>query len=181
MPAVLARALSDDLVIANRAYALGLRVMTPRALRLPTPLGGSLSELWHFGRRQYQIVHIYRSGVWWLALALCTGDLAARAVLLVAACALEPIALAALAALGLLGSITTVLRRDIGLRLGVTDLSGHTAAQHFLAWCTLPSPIFHASMVWAAAIRSPVSWMHVRYTVDRRGWVVQALRPCRAR
>jgi len=46
---------------------------------VPTPLGGSLLSLWRFARRQYQLVRLYRPGVWLLACGVCTVDLLARA------------------------------------------------------------------------------------------------------
>ena len=178
-PTSLARALTEDLVIADRATALGLRIVTRRALRLPTPMDGTLYALWRFGRRQYQIVHVYRPGLWVLTLGVCTADLAARAGLLVAAAAsggiAQSVAVGALIGLGLLGSLTTELRRAVGCRLGVADPTGFAPAQHLLVWAMLPVPAFHASIVWSAARRSPVTWAHVRYTV-RRGRVVAAQR-----
>jgi hypothetical protein len=65
------------------------------------------------------------------------------------------------------------LRQAIGRRLGVADPAGLVATQHLLVWATLPLAAFHASLVWAAAVRSPVTWAHVRYTI-RRGRVVGA-------
>ncbi len=174
-PASLAHALTEDLVIADRAAALGLRVLTRRGLRVPTPLGDSLAALWRFGRRQYQIVHVYRPAAWWFAAAVTAVDVAARVSLVTAASTLEPIALGALIALGVLGTLTTGLRRAIGRRLGVADPPGFAPAQHLLVWATLPLAAFHASLVWAAAVRSPVAWAHVRYTI-RRGRVVGASR-----
>jgi hypothetical protein len=175
MPATLAHAVTEDLVIADRAAALGLCVLTRRGLRVPTPLGDNLATLWRFGRRQYQITHVYRPAAWWFAAAVTAADGAARVGLVVAASALDPIALGALIALGVLGTLTTGLRHAIGRRLGVADPAGFALAQHLLVWATLPLAAFHASLVWAAAVRSPVTWAHVRYTI-RRGRVVGASR-----
>ena len=66
-------------------------------------------------------------------------------------------------------------RRAISRSLAVTDPPGFALAQHLLVWATLPLAAFHASIVWAAAVRSPVAWAHVRYTI-RRGRVVAASR-----
>jgi Glycosyl transferase family 21 len=180
IPATLARALTEDLVIADRAAALGLRVMTRRALRVPTPLDGTIGAVWRFGRRQYQIVHVYRRGAWGFALGVCTADLAARVTLLVAALASDPatagIAIAGLVCLGLLGSLAVELRRAIGRRLGGADPAALTLVFHLLVWAFLPIAAFHASAVWAALAYSPVAWAHVRYRVDRRGRVIGACR-----
>ena len=176
MPASLAHTLSDDFTFASRAAALRLRVVTRRALRVPTPLGGALAALWRFGRRQYQIAHIYRPETWWFALIVVTVDFGARVTLVAGACVLDPIAIGALVGLGLLGSVATEVRRAISRRLAVIDQSGLVLAQHLLIWATLPLAAFHASLVWAAALRSPVVWAHVRYAVDNHGRVVGALR-----
>src|SRR5204863_5875477 len=109
-PASLAHTLSDDLAIASRAAALRLRVVTRRALRVPTPLDGTLAALWRFGRRQYQIAHIYRPAAWWFALIVMTADFGARVTLSAGACALDPLALGVLGGLGLLGSVATEVR-----------------------------------------------------------------------
>jgi cellulose synthase/poly-beta-1,6-N-acetylglucosamine synthase-like glycosyltransferase len=175
MPTTLAHALTEDLVIADRAAALGLRVLTRRGLRVPTPLGDNLAALWRFGRRQYQITHVYRPVAWWFAAAVTAVDVAARAGLVAAASTLDRIALGALITLGLLGTLTAGLRRAIGRRLGVADPAGFVVTQYLLVWLTLPLAAFHASLVWAAAVRSPVTWAHVRYTV-RGGRVVGASR-----
>jgi hypothetical protein len=111
----------------------------------------------------------------WFAAAVTATDGAARVGLVIAASALDPIALGALIALGVLGTLTTGLRHAIGRRLGVADPAGFALAQHLLVWATLPLAAFHASLVWAAAVRSPVTWAHVRYTI-RRGRVVGASR-----
>jgi hypothetical protein len=178
--ATLARALTDDLVIAERAAALGLRVLMRRSLRLPTPLDGSLLQLWRFVRRQYQIIHIYRRGPWSLALGFRTADLVARIGLVVAALAggglAARIAVAGLLALGFLGSAAVEIRRSIGRRLGARDPRGFTLAEHLAVWSTVPIAAFHAAAIWASARRSPVTWANVRYTVDREGRVVGAAR-----
>jgi hypothetical protein len=179
-PASLAHALTEDLVIADRAAALGLRVVTRRSLRVPTPLGEGLAALWRFGRRQYQIVHVYRPGLWWFALFVSSADLAARAALLLAALlAAAPITIGALLGLGLLGSANIELRRRIGRRIEVADPPGLGLTQHLLVWSVLAIPLFHATIIWAGAIRSPVSWAHVRYRVDRYGRVIGAARAAR--
>src|SRR5436309_3433228 len=58
LPRILARADTEDALIGLEADALGLRVVTRRGLRLPTPLSGSLLSLWRFARRQYQFVRL---------------------------------------------------------------------------------------------------------------------------
>jgi hypothetical protein len=180
LPALLARAATEDGMIGTQAETLGLRVVTRRGLRLPTPLGGSIFSLWRFARRQYQLVRLYRPGVWLLACGICTMDLLARATLIFAAFSAGApaarIAIAALIALGVLGSITAELRFAIGRRLGVADPINFVLAHHALVWSFLPATAFHASAIWAGFFYSPIVWAHMRYTIDRRGRVVGAVR-----
>ena len=103
-------------------------------------------------------------------------DLGARVTLAAAAFALDPLAIGVLGGLGLLGSVATEVRRSIGRQLAVSDPAGFALMQHLLVWAILPLAAFHASIVWAAALRSSVVWAHVRYSVDRRGRVVAVLR-----
>ena len=180
LPVLLARAATEDGMIGTRAQALGLRVVTRHGLRLPTPLGGSLLSLWRFARRQYQLVRLYRPGVWLLACGVCTADLLARAILVFAVffsgAPAARIAILALFALGLSGSITAELRFAIGRRLGVADPVRLVLAHHALVWSFLPAAAFHASAIWAGFFYSPIVWAHVRYTVDRHGRVLDAVR-----
>ena len=181
LPATLADTLSDDLGIGTRAAELGLRIVTRRGIRAPTPLDIRLAALWRLGRRQYQIIHTYRPGLWFTALAITSTDLAARAALIVTALTgslARPrwTAAAALLALALLGSVTVELRRRIGRRLDVVDPAGFVLCQHLLMWTLLPCVAFHTALVWAGSVRSPVTWAHVRYRVDRSGRVVGASR-----
>ena len=180
LPVLLARAATEDGVIGTRAEGLGLHIVTRRGLRLPTPLGGSLLSLWRFARRQYQLVRLYRPGVWLLACGVCTADLLTRATLIFAAFAAgapaERIAIPALFALGVLGSITAELRFAVGRRLGVADPVRLVFAHHALVWSFLPAAAFHASAIWAGFFYSPIVWAHVRYTVDRQGRVIEAVR-----
>src|SRR5438105_1729339 len=133
LPRILARAATEDALIGLEADALGLRVVTRRGLRLPTPLGGSLSSLWRFARRQYQFVRLYRPRLWVMACGISAADLLSRATLVVAGLVADApaaqIAIRALIALGLLGSITAELSFAIGRRLGVSDPSPCALAQ----------------------------------------------------
>ncbi len=58
-----------------------LRLLTRRALRVPTPLAGSWRELWAFGRHQGQLVRLYRPRLWWCASLIATADFLARIAL----------------------------------------------------------------------------------------------------
>jgi hypothetical protein len=178
LPATIGQALTEDLPIGDRAKETGLRVLTRRALRAPTPLDGRFQDLWRFGRRQYQIIRLYRPGMWSYAAAVVTTDLIARLVL-VSALIVAGIAGGALAGIPVaaaFGSITTEIRHAVGKRLGVADRIGFRLTQHLLIWLTLPIPAFHASVIWGGFVTSPVHWAHIRYLVDRRGRVTEVRR-----
>ena len=60
----LSRTFSTDGAISRRARMLGLRVLTRRAVLLPTPPEGGDREAIAFKTRQLQIVHVYVPGLW---------------------------------------------------------------------------------------------------------------------
>src|SRR5215472_2599225 len=84
LPTTIGRTLTEDLPIGDRAAEVGLSVLTRRAIRPPTPIDSSLCELWRFARRQYQLIRLYRRGLWRFAAFVVTTDLVARLVLLAA-------------------------------------------------------------------------------------------------
>jgi hypothetical protein len=170
LPNTIGRTLTEDLPIGDRAIETGLRVLTRRAIRVPTPFDGSFGELWRFGRRQYQLIRIYRPGLWSFAALTVTTDLIARITLFSTLPIWQP-GWAMILIVAALGSITTELRLAIGSRLGAPDRIGARLSQHLLAWAILPGVAFHASLIWGGSIRSPVVWRHVRYVIDRAGRV----------
>jgi hypothetical protein len=175
LPNTIGHALTEDLPIGDRAVRTGLRILTRRAIRPPTPLAGNLRDVWRFARRQYQLIRLYRPRLWSFAAFVVTTDLAARIALL----SNVPgwgLAVPALFVLGCLGSTATEIRLTIGRKLGVTDGTGFRLAQHLLVWTILPAPMFHASVIWGGAVTSPVVWRHVRYVVDKTGQVVDVTR-----
>jgi hypothetical protein len=175
LPTTIGRTLTEDLPIGDRAAQAGLRVLTRRAIRPPTPIDGSLCEFWRFARRQYQLIRLYRRGLWRFAAFVATTDLVARMVLLATMTAL-PAALAAIVAIAALGSLATEIRLAVARQLGVRDGIGFQVWQHLLAWAILPAPLFHASVIWGGIVTSPVVWRHVRYLVDRTGQVTGVAR-----
>ena len=178
LPRTIGRTLTEDLPIGDRAAEAGLRVLIRRAVRPSTPLDGDIRDLWDFGRRQYQLIRLYRRGMWRFAAFVVTTDLVARVVLLsllMTAAASTPALPAVLVVAGL-GSIATEIRLAIGRRLGAPDRFGFRLSQHILAWAILPAPAFHASVIWGGSVISPVRWAHIRYMVDRKGHVIEATR-----
>jgi len=175
LPNTIGRTLTEDLPIGDRAAETGLRVLTRRAFRPITPLSGSFHDLWRFGRRQYQLIRLYRPGLWFFTAFVVSTDLIARAVLLSFLATRGP-ALAAILALACLGSIATEIRLAIGEKLGAADRIDFRISQHILAWTILPTPAFHASVVWGGLVTSPVVWAHIRYIVDKTGQVIEVAR-----
>jgi hypothetical protein len=175
LPNTIGHALTEDLPIGDRAAQTGLRMLTRRAIRPPTPLAGNLRDVWRFARRQYQLIRLYRPGLWCFAAFVVTTDLAARIALLSKVLGWRP-ALPAILVVACLGSIATEIRLTIGRKLGVTDRIGFRLAQHLLGWTILAAPMFHASVIWGGAVTSPVIWRHVRYVVDNTGQVIDVAR-----
>jgi hypothetical protein len=175
LPNTIGHALTEDLPIGDRAARTGLRVLTRRAIRPPTPLAGNFRDVWRFARRQYQLIRLYRPGLWCFAAFVVTTDLAARIALLSHVPGWGA-AFPTILVLAFLGSTATELRLAIGRKLGVTDRIGFRFVQHLLAWTILPGPLFHASVIWGGAVRSPVVWRHVRYVVDKTGQVIDVAR-----
>lgn len=167
LPNTIGRTLTEDLPIGDRAAATGLRVLTRRAIRPTTPLSGDLVGLWRFGRRQYQLIRLYRPRLWCFAAVLVSTDLVARLVLLTTFAA--PTATLALACLG---SITVEIRLAVGRKLGAGDGTGFRLLQHLFAWILVPGPGLHAAMIWGGIVTSPVLWAHARYVVDKAGRVL---------
>jgi hypothetical protein len=175
LPNTIGHALTEDLPMGDRAAQTGLRVLTRRAIRPPTPLAGNLRDAWRFARRQYQLIRLYRPGLWCFAAFVVTTDLAARIALLSKVLGWRP-ALPAILVVACLGSIATEIRLTIGRKLGVTDGIGFRLAQHLLGWTILAGQMFHASVIWGGAVTSPVIWRHVRYVVDNTGQVIDVAR-----
>lgn len=175
LPNTIGRTLTEDLPMGDRAAEVSLRVLTRRAIRPPSPLGGSISDLWRFGRRQYQLIRLYRPGLWSFAAFVVSTDLIARIVLLSNLIASGP-ALAAIILLASLGSIATEIRLAIGRKLDCRDAIGCRLVQHLLVWTIFPVAVFHASVIGGGFVTSPVAWRHIRYVVDKTGRVIDVAR-----
>jgi hypothetical protein len=106
----------------------GLRLLTRRALRVPTPLRGSWRELWSFGRRQGQFVRLYRPRLWCCASLIATADFLARVVLAWHLLAEgSPPALRVLALVAALGSVVTEFRRAVGRRISTFTIVANSS------------------------------------------------------
>lgn len=174
LPRTLADTLSDDCTIGARAAALGLRILTRRALLVPTPLGIGVAAAWQFGRRQYQIVRIYRPELFALGLAAISARLLAWGVILanLAASSWPAVAGGAFIVLAL-GALAA--QQAIAHRLGFADPPRVAAVQTLLAVAKPLVDLFHWSMI-AAALGTRIRWAHVTYAVGADSRVAVAER-----
>jgi len=160
---ILAATLSDDCAIGEYAAARGLRVLTRRALLVPTPVRGGLASVWRFGRRQYQIIRIYRPTLWGLAFCALSTRLLAWILLLAHMERMEArLALGALIAIAVAGFVAQAL---VARRLGVADGPRTGFGQGLLAVLKPAVDLFHWSLVVAALAAGTVRWGHVTYGV----------------
>jgi hypothetical protein len=164
LPGALSRTFSTDGAIARRARALGLRVLTRRAVLLPTPPEGGDREAIAFKTRQLQIVHVYVPSLWvWLGVALHAEALALPVALL--GVAGDGVALGLLAAIATVGLLRAALHdrvtRVIGIREGAAARLGQVALG-VLAPVTAPAA---AALFWTSARTRVIRWRHVDYEV----------------
>jgi len=160
---ILADTLSDDCTIAKHAGALGLRILTRRALLVPTPMNGGLVSVWNFARRQYQICRIYVPSLWWLALGTLSTRLVAWGLLLAYIDRVEArLAIGALTAMSVTGCI---VQARVALRLGIPDAPAAHFVQCLLAVFKPVVDLFHWTAVVAAFASGIVRWSHVTYRV----------------
>lgn len=163
-PRTLGRALSDDCMIGERAAAQGLRILTRRSLLVPTPLASGFVEAWRFGRRQYQILGLYRPQLHLLSLAAVSTRLAAWIIIL-ANLAGSMWALGAAVVLLGLAIAAHEGRRQIAARLQLADPVPVRVTQTLLVLAQPLVDAVHWSMLVAGCWRRRVQWGHVTYDV----------------
>jgi hypothetical protein len=160
----LSRTFSTDGAISRRACALGLRVLTRRAVLLPTPPEGGDREAVAFKTRQLQIVHVYVPSLWvWLGVVLHAEAL----VLPLAVLGLggDGAALGFVGAVGAVGVARALLQDRVTRAVGIRE--GHTAraaqvALGALAPFTAPAVM---ALFWTSARTRVIRWRHVEYEV----------------
>jgi hypothetical protein len=160
---LLGTTLSDDCAIGERAGALGLRVLTRRALLVPTPQGGDLGSVWRFGRRQYKIILTYRPILWWLAFATLTLRLGTWGLLFAhSASALAGVGLATMIGLALGGFLVQL---QVTHRLGFSAAPGVNVWQLALVLARPLVDLFHWTMIAAAVGARTLRWGHITYQI----------------
>ena len=167
LPAILASTLADDCSLGEAAAARGLRILTRRALLVPSPIEIGLTQAWRFGRRQYQIGHLYLPRLYGLALAAILGRLVAWGVII---CSLMGDrygwAGAAAALLVALALASYAGQQIVARRLGMEDAWPQALGQLGLAAAKPAVDLFHLSMLLGALYDRRMRWGHVVYRID---------------
>jgi hypothetical protein len=160
----LSRTFSTDGAISRRARALGLRVLTRRAVLVPTPPEGGDAEAIAFKTRQLQIVHVYVPSLWvWLGVALHAEALALPLALL--AIAGDGPAAGFVAALGAVGVARALAQDRVTRAVGIHEGFPARAAQVALgALAPLTAPAV-AALFWTSARTRVIRWRHIDYEV----------------
>ncbi|MBR0655649.1 glycosyltransferase [Plastoroseomonas arctica] len=152
----LQKSFSTDGAISRRAGETGARMLTRRAVLLPTPPEGGEASAWGFKRRQLQILRIYRPGFWGLLGLLLHME----------ACAL-PLALLgawwAAAPLAALALLRAGLHDHVGRRIGVPDAPAALFGQ---ALVSIFAPPLILALFWSSAFWRTIRWRHVEYRID---------------
>ncbi|MFN6956500.1 MAG: glycosyltransferase [Acetobacteraceae bacterium] len=164
LPATLARTFSTDGAISRRARALGLRVLTRRAVLLPTPPEGGDREALAFKRRQLQIVHLHVPRLW-LALGIALHAEALALPLALLALAGDALAAGFVAAIAAVGALRAALHDRVTRAVGIEEGIAARAVQFalgLLAPLTAPAV---AALFWTSARTRRIRWRHVEYEV----------------
>ena len=164
LPGALARTFSTDGAISRRARQLGLRVLTRRAVLLPTPPEGGDREAIAFKTRQLQIVHVYVPRLWaWLGAVLHAEALALPLALL--ALAGDAIAAAFVALLMAMGFARAVLQDHVTRRIGIVEGAPARLLQIAIGTCVPLTSAAVAALFWTSARTRVIRWRHVEYEV----------------
>ena len=176
LPNTIGHALTEDCRSATARRKRACRMLTRRAIRPPTPLAGDLRDVWRFARRQYQLIRLYRPGMWCFAAFVVTTDLAARIALLSNAARLGA---------RLAGPPRSRLPRARSRPRSGWRSAGNSALPtgSAFAWRSIsssgpfcPPRMFMPRWSGAVLVTSPVVWRHVRYVVDKTGQVIDVAR-----
>lgn len=164
LPGALSHTFSTDGAISRRARAMGLRVLTRRAVLLPTPPEGGDREAIAFKTRQLQIVHVYVPSLWvWLGVAVHAEALALPVALL--GLAGDAVALGFLAAIAAAGLARAVLHDRVTQAVGIReDVAARLAQLALGALAPVTAPAA-AALFWTSARTRVIRWRHIDYEV----------------
>lgn len=157
------KTVSDDCALGLRIHALGLTSLVRRVLLVKSPVDGSLTACWHFGRRQYQMIRIYRPGLWSFAFLLLLAKVAAWIALFSAL----PAATAAwcLAMMYLFAAAGLLVQSIVARRLDLDDLTRGPGWLLVMALLKPLADLFHLAIIAGSAGWRVVRWGHVTYSV----------------
>jgi hypothetical protein len=170
LPVLLSSTLSDDCTIGEHAGRMRLRVLNRRVLRVPSPCCNNFASAWNFGRRQYQIIRLYRIGLWRLAAATLTFRLCAWIILFIGIFSF-PKLMTAYLLLSLLCLSATVQQQRIASRLGLSDDIPVKLGQLTVSLLEPLITLIHWSMIAAAYYTDTITWGHVRYKINKNGGI----------
>ena len=159
------RVLSDDLALASRAAALGLRVGTHVSLLVPSPNAQSLVSAWRFARRQYQMCRIYRPALWRFGLCVVGLRLAGWSAALWFTVTQQAAGVWVLALLTVLGMLKQWGVGAVARRADMPDRWSVRVVQILLGGLQPVVDAFHLSVIVGAAWMRRVRWGHVTYRV----------------
>lgn len=164
IPGALDRCFSDDGAIGRRARALHLRVLTRRAVLVPTPREGGDWNALAFMRRQLQIVRLNATGLWWLMGGVLAME-AASLLLLAMALAGDAAALGWLAPLCAIGLLRALLQDRVTRAVGIRE-GGLARAGQWLAGAAVPLTAPLLLLLFASSARTRIiRWRHLTYEV----------------
>jgi hypothetical protein len=159
-------AISDDLQMTRALGAAGCAIFSPRQSLLLSPIAMDWREAFAFGRRQYRMVLIHAPRLWLFAALVTLLPLVAASLSVVLAFQGQILAIAALAASGVLGEFRFRCRRRIvRLLWPETDAAGlasYWRVERLLRpvwWC------FHMTCIFAALGSRHIHWAGVDYLV----------------
>ena len=164
----LRREISDDLMLAKLARGKGLRVLFRGSVLLATPFGHDWRSLLEWGKRQYQMMRLYAPGIWALAAAITSVNLAGSVAMLALAVT-SPAWLAGYAVLGLLALASEREHRRQARAAGIEVES--TAQERALRWLALGLPLIHLvhlAAIIAALDGRTIRWGHWVYRMRGR-------------
>lgn len=165
----LAGAISDDGIITRLLWERRLKVLTPGALLVVSPVRHSWASAFAFGRRQYMCVRWYMPKVWAAALVVIMLPIAGGAAAVVLLLKGDAVGFGALALGVALGQIRARLRASVFER--IRGAEGRALYRRY-AWVDRAlAPLwasFHGLCALASAFLNRVWWAGVLYEVRGR-------------
>ncbi len=156
--------ISDDLAIARQAKLKQMRIVAPGSLLVASPIDLTIAQAWRFARRQYQICRLHRPMLWYIAMSIVIGRLAAWAAAFhLLALGYGPLPILALAGTGLLKQ---VLVARVAGRCNMADATSGYVLQLMLGLLQPVADMFHLSVLLSVSRVKRLRWGHVTYRMN---------------